>query len=160
LVSNCEFRLVLSNLIVLSVCSHSFPYGEHLCRVLAWLNCPPYVFGLTCRILLKSSVTNRHLGHRPVISLESCDPSITTFDKTNFISYLYVKDLLSHEDSTSVEWIIHMKKESTHTMSVEVLLMLHYCFPLSSVSSVPECTHTYASSEKESTCIPYVISCA
>jgi hypothetical protein len=81
LVSNCEFRLVLSNLIVLSVCSHSFPYGEHLCRVLlAWLNCPPYVFGLTCRILLKSSVTNRHSGHWPVISPESCDQSITTFD--------------------------------------------------------------------------------
>jgi hypothetical protein len=80
LVSNCEFRLVLSNLIVFSVCSHSFPYGEHLCPVLAWLNCPPYVFGLTCQILLKSSVTNCHSGHFPVISLESCDPSITTFN--------------------------------------------------------------------------------
>ncbi len=64
-----SFRLVLSNLIVFSVCSHSFPYGEHLCRVLAWLNCPPYVFGLTCRILLKSSDTNCHSGHCPVIPL-------------------------------------------------------------------------------------------
>jgi hypothetical protein len=75
-----SLELVLSNLIVLFVSSHSFPYGEHLCPVLAWLNCPPYVFGLTCQILLKSSVTNRHSGHCPVISPESCDPSIMTFD--------------------------------------------------------------------------------
>jgi hypothetical protein len=86
LVSNCKFRLVLSNLIVFSVCSHSFPYGEHLCPVLAWLNCPPYVFGLTCRILLKSSVTNHHSGHCLVISLESCDPSSTTFDMLGLLS--------------------------------------------------------------------------
>jgi hypothetical protein len=64
-----SFELVLSNLIVLSVCSRSFPYENIFYRVLAWLNCPPYVFGLTCRILLKSSDTNRHSGHCPVISL-------------------------------------------------------------------------------------------
>jgi hypothetical protein len=73
-------ELVLSNLIVLSVCSCSFPYENIFYRVLAWLNCPPYVFSLTCRILLKSSDTNRHSGHCLVISPESCDPSITTFD--------------------------------------------------------------------------------
>jgi hypothetical protein len=78
-----RLELVLSNRIVLSaVCSRSFPYENIFYRVLAWLNCPPYVSGLTSPIHLKSLDTHRHSGHCPVISPESCDPSITTFDKS------------------------------------------------------------------------------
>jgi hypothetical protein len=75
-----SLELVLSKLIVLSICSRLFPYGKIFYCVLAWLNCPPYVFDLMCRIHLKLSDKNRHSGHCPVVSPGSCDPSITTFD--------------------------------------------------------------------------------
>jgi hypothetical protein len=90
-----------------------------------WRGCPPYVFGLTCQILLKSSVTNRHSGHCPVISLESCDPSITTFDRLRSSSNRSLASDTSASGSKgprqvtpSVTPSIRRRKKSCHEESI------------------------------------------